>query len=118
MSGTTTATSTWSSPSASRVLRLLAQTAIKLYNCWHAGVPAVLGAESAFRANRRSDLDYLEVQSLDARGQRPARMRVQARGSLQLALVVLTRPGGAGPAPGGFEIADSWRRDRPRHNQS
>jgi hypothetical protein len=37
----------------------------KLYNCWHAGVPAVLGAESAFRANRRSDIDYLEVQSLD-----------------------------------------------------
>jgi|tagenome__1003787_1003787.scaffolds.fasta_scaffold20950839_1 hypothetical protein len=37
----------------------------KLYNCWHAGVPAVLGAESAFRANRRSGLDYLEVQSPD-----------------------------------------------------
>ena len=39
--------------------------ASKLYNCWHAGVPAVLGAESAFRANRRSALDYLEVQSLE-----------------------------------------------------
>ena len=37
----------------------------KLYNAWHAGVPAILGAESAFRANRRSNLDYLEVQSLE-----------------------------------------------------
>src|SRR5687767_7710026 len=37
----------------------------KLYNFWHAGVPAILGAESAFRANRRSDVDYLEVQSLE-----------------------------------------------------
>jgi len=35
----------------------------KLVNAWHARVPAVLGAEPAYRALRRSDLDYLEVRS-------------------------------------------------------
>ena len=39
--------------------------ATKLYNAWHAGVPAVLGCDSAFRAERKSELDYLEVASLD-----------------------------------------------------
>ena len=33
----------------------------KLFNSWLAGVPAVLGHESAYRAERRSDLDYIEV---------------------------------------------------------
>lgn len=37
--------------------------ATKLYNAWHAGVPAILGRESAFRAESRSQLDYLEVTS-------------------------------------------------------
>jgi hypothetical protein len=36
----------------------------KLYNSWTAGVPALLGRESAFRAERRSDLDYFEVGSV------------------------------------------------------
>ena len=35
----------------------------KLFNSWLAGVPAVLGHESAYRAERRNDLDYLEVSS-------------------------------------------------------
>lgn len=35
----------------------------KLYNAWHAGVPALLGCESAFRAERKNDLDYIEVTS-------------------------------------------------------
>ena len=35
--------------------------ATKLYNAWHAGVPAILGCDSAFRAERKSELDYLEV---------------------------------------------------------
>ena len=35
----------------------------KLFNAWRAGVPAVLGRESAFQQERRSDLDYLEVHS-------------------------------------------------------
>lgn len=38
--------------------------ASKLYSAWHAGVPAILGYESAFRAERKSDLDYLEATSL------------------------------------------------------
>ena len=37
--------------------------ATKLYNAWHAGVPALLGNEPAFRAIRRSELDYLEISS-------------------------------------------------------
>jgi hypothetical protein len=37
--------------------------ATKLYNAWHAGVPAILGPESAYQAERKSDLDYLEVRS-------------------------------------------------------
>ena len=37
--------------------------ATKLLNAWHAGVPAILGCESAYRAERKSKLDYLEVNS-------------------------------------------------------
>lgn len=37
--------------------------ATKLYNAWLAGVPAVLGSESAYQAERKSELDYLEVAS-------------------------------------------------------
>jgi hypothetical protein len=33
----------------------------KLINAWLAGVPAVLGPETSFRAKRRSSLDYIEV---------------------------------------------------------
>jgi len=39
--------------------------ALKLFNAWHAGVPAILGAESAYQAERRSELDYIEVMSVD-----------------------------------------------------
>jgi hypothetical protein len=39
--------------------------ATKLYNAWHAGVPAIMGTDSAFRAERKSKLDYLEVASLE-----------------------------------------------------
>lgn len=35
----------------------------KLFNAWHAGVPAVLGSESAYEQQRQGPLDYLEVQS-------------------------------------------------------
>jgi hypothetical protein len=35
--------------------------ATKLYNAWLAGVPAVLGPELAYRAERQSELDYLEA---------------------------------------------------------
>jgi glycosyltransferase involved in cell wall biosynthesis len=39
--------------------------ATKLYNAWHAGVPIILGRESAFRAERKSEYDYLEVTSVE-----------------------------------------------------
>ena len=37
--------------------------ASKLYNAWNAEVPAILGRESAFQGERKSDLDYIEVNS-------------------------------------------------------
>ena len=37
----------------------------KLFNAWIAGVPAILGRELAFREQRRSDLDYIEVGSFE-----------------------------------------------------
>jgi len=37
--------------------------ATKLYNSWHAGIPAILGRESAYRAERKSKFDYLEANS-------------------------------------------------------
>ncbi|BAZ40635.1 hypothetical protein NIES4101_65960 [Calothrix sp. NIES-4101] len=39
--------------------------ASKLYSAWHAGIPAILSHESAFLAERKSDLDYLEATSLE-----------------------------------------------------
>ncbi|MEW6499442.1 MAG: hypothetical protein AB1589_44295, partial [Cyanobacteriota bacterium] len=39
--------------------------ASKLYNAWIAGVPAILGRESAYQTERKSELDYLEATSLD-----------------------------------------------------
>jgi hypothetical protein len=43
----------------------LRKPATKLINAWHAGVPALLGPEYAYRELRQSNLDYLEVRSLD-----------------------------------------------------
>jgi len=37
--------------------------ASKLYNAWIAGVPAILGRESAYQMEKRSILDYIEVGS-------------------------------------------------------
>jgi hypothetical protein len=39
--------------------------ASKLINAWHAGIPAILGRESAYRNERKSELDYIEVTSMD-----------------------------------------------------
>lgn len=39
--------------------------ATKLFNAWQAGVPVLLGPEHAYRELRRSELDYLEVGSLE-----------------------------------------------------
>jgi hypothetical protein len=48
---------------------------MKLINAWLAGVPAVLGVESAFRSVREHDLDYLEVKSADELAQALERLR-------------------------------------------
>lgn len=37
----------------------------KLYNSWIAGVPALLGRESAYEAERRNAYDYFEIASVD-----------------------------------------------------
>ncbi|NER22224.1 MAG: hypothetical protein F6J96_16300 [Symploca sp. SIO1C2] len=39
--------------------------ASKLTNAWLAGVPAILGRESAYQTERQSKLDYIEVSSLE-----------------------------------------------------
>lgn len=49
--------------------------ASKLHNAWHAGVPAILGYDSAFRHERKSPLDYLEVLSLTDTLQALAKLR-------------------------------------------
>jgi hypothetical protein len=38
--------------------------AIKLFNCWRAGVPAIFAPESAFLAEKNSDLDFIIANSL------------------------------------------------------
>ncbi|AFZ37031.1 hypothetical protein Sta7437_3533 [Stanieria cyanosphaera PCC 7437] len=38
---------------------------IKLLNCWHAGVPGILTPESSFVAVRKSELDFLSINSID-----------------------------------------------------
>ena len=42
----------------------LSKPASKLVNAWHAGVPAIVGPDYAFLAERRSKLDFLLVHSL------------------------------------------------------
>jgi hypothetical protein len=37
--------------------------ASKLYNAWHADIPAILGSESAYMAERKNEFDYLEANS-------------------------------------------------------
>lgn len=44
----------------------LEKPAVKLINAWTAGVPALMGPEYAYRELRRSELDYVEVDSLDS----------------------------------------------------
>jgi hypothetical protein len=44
----------------------LHKPATKLYSAWSAGVPAILGPESAYQAERQSEHDYLEVRTLAA----------------------------------------------------
>jgi hypothetical protein len=37
----------------------------KLINAWHAGIPAILGRESAYQNERKSELDYIEIADED-----------------------------------------------------
>ncbi len=39
--------------------------ATKLYNSWVAGTPAILGVESAYQMEKKSELDYIEVCSFE-----------------------------------------------------
>ncbi|NET03018.1 MAG: glycosyltransferase family 1 protein [Sphaerospermopsis sp. SIO1G1] len=39
--------------------------AIKLFNCWQAGVPAMLAPESAFMAERISEYDFIPINSIE-----------------------------------------------------
>lgn len=48
--------------------------ASKLINAWHAGVPALLGKEYAFRELRRSPLDFVEIDSAADAGDVIARL--------------------------------------------
>ena len=43
----------------------LAKPASKLFNAWIAGVPAILGNDSAFESERKSSLDYVKVSTVD-----------------------------------------------------
>lgn len=65
--------------------------AAKLFNAWSAGVPAILGSESAYKAERKSELDYIEVRSTQEvlaalkhlREDRPLYRRMVENGSLR-----------------------------------
>lgn len=59
--------------------------ATKLYNAWLAGVPAVLSPDYAYRELRRSELDYIEVDSADAA--REALLRLKHDPDLYAAMV-------------------------------
>ncbi len=55
----------------------MTKPATKLYTSWLAGVPALLGPEPAFRALRRSDLDYDEILDLDGAMNALRRLRAE-----------------------------------------
>lgn len=59
--------------------------ATKLYNAWLAGVPAILGPETAYRAERQHGLDYIEARTLSEVIQ--ALKQLQAQPALRQAMV-------------------------------
>ena len=79
--------------------------ASKLYNAWHAGVPALLGPESAYQELRRSELDYLEVGSLTAA--RAAVVRLREEPGLWRAMIENGRRRAAEWTPAA--VAGIWR---------
>jgi hypothetical protein len=80
--------------------------ASKLYNAWLAGVPALLGRESAYQAERRSELDYFEVRSADDVLRALVRLRDDAELRSAVALNCTARAAEVTPQ----RIAQAWAR--------
>ena len=59
--------------------------ASKLVNAWHAGVPALIGPEYAYRELRQSELDYIEVTTVEEA--MDAIRRLQAKPRLYQAMI-------------------------------
>jgi hypothetical protein len=76
----------------------------KLYNAWAAGVPALLGSESAYQAERRNEYDYFEVGSADEVLQTLIRLRDDANLRAAVARNCAERATGVDPA----RIAETW----------
>jgi hypothetical protein len=76
----------------------------KLYNSWIAGVPALLGSESAYQAERRSEYDYFEVHSADEVLETLLRLRGDPRLRAAVARNCAERAAGVDPA----RIAEIW----------
>ena len=76
----------------------------KLYNSWVAGVPALLGSESAFQAERRNEYDYFEVHSTDEVLETLLRLRGDPHLRAAVARNCAERAAGVNPT----RIAETW----------
>jgi hypothetical protein len=76
----------------------------KLYNSWMAGVPALLGSESAYQAERRSEYDYFEVHNVDEVLETLLRLRGDPALRAAVARNCAERAAGVNPA----RIAEMW----------
>jgi hypothetical protein len=76
----------------------------KLYNSWVAGVPALLGSESAYQAERRNEYDYFEVHSTDEVLETLLRLRGDQRLRAAVARNCAERAVGVDPV----RIAERW----------
>jgi hypothetical protein len=76
----------------------------KLYNCWIAGVPGLLGGESAYQAERRSEYDYFEVRSADEVLATLLRLRDDPNLRAAVARNCAERAAGVDP----MRIAETW----------
>jgi hypothetical protein len=76
----------------------------KLYNCWLAGVPALLGGESAYQAERRNEYDYFEVGSADEVLKTLLRLRGDPDLRAAVARNCAERAAGVDP----MRIAETW----------
>jgi hypothetical protein len=78
----------------------------KLFNAWLAGIPAVLGRESAYQAERRTELDYIEVSS--RADVELALLRLRDEPNLRKAMVENGRRRATEVAPAA--VTEQWRR--------